>query len=202
MSSPSITVMRLWNAPQGFWALLALPALPMLGSLLSGDPRHVVGPSGEFAARFLIVSLMLTPLMMLFPKSRAVRWLMKRRRAIGVASFLYGLLHLAAYGLREGSLTRIMAALADPPILFGWIALAILVPLALTSNDRALRAMGTAWKKLQRLSYVAGLAVLAHWLLVSHDGGAALAQFAPLAALSVYRLGRNQHWWSYRIAGA
>lgn len=198
----SLSLSRVWNAPQTFWALLALPAMPMLGSLLTGDLRHVVGPSGEFGARFLIISLMLTPLMMLFPKSRAMRWLTKRRRAIGVAAFFYGALHLVAYALHEGSLAKILADLPHPAILAGWIALAVFVPLAVTSNDSALRAMGTAWKKLQRFAYLAGVAVLAHWLLISHEGGAALVQFAPLAALTLYRLGRNMHWWNYRFAGA
>jgi hypothetical protein len=54
-----------------FWALLALPALPMLIAL-SSDPGAAEGllhPSGEFSARFMIIAMMITPLRMIFPKA-------------------------------------------------------------------------------------------------------------------------------------
>jgi sulfoxide reductase heme-binding subunit YedZ len=57
------------NHTYTFWAALCLPALPMTLSLASGDPeavQQILHPSGEFAARFMIISMMITPLMMLF----------------------------------------------------------------------------------------------------------------------------------------
>jgi hypothetical protein len=54
-----------------FWALLALPALPMMIAL-SSDPGAAEGllhPSGEFSARFMIIAMMITPLRMIFPKA-------------------------------------------------------------------------------------------------------------------------------------
>lgn len=68
--------------------------------LTSGDPKAVQGllhPTGEFAARFMIVVMMITPLMMLFKGWRGPRWLMKRRGYLGVAAFGYAALHTGLY---------------------------------------------------------------------------------------------------------
>ncbi|AML51995.1 hypothetical protein [Falsihalocynthiibacter arcticus] len=74
------------NHLYSFWALLSLPAIPVIAGLASGNPETVdaiLYPSGEFAARFMILSMMITPLMMLFKGWRGPRWLMMRRRYIG-----------------------------------------------------------------------------------------------------------------------
>jgi len=198
-SKPSI-VSRIWNAPPTFWLLLSLPAIPMLGGFLTGDYKHVLHPTGEFAARFMIISMMLTPLMMLFPKVHFIRWLMKRRRYIGVAAFAYAMLHVAAFLLKEATLPKILEEILEFKNLLGLAAVLIFLPLALTSNTLSLRALGPMWKFMQRFVYVAALAVLAHWLLVSKDMGAAILHFAPLALLELYRIGRNFKWWSFRFA--
>jgi hypothetical protein len=94
-----------------FWALLALPALPMLIAL-SSDPGAAEGllhPSGEFSARFMIIAMMITPLRMIFPKASWPNWLMRRRRALGVAAFLYAVLHLVLYVLDKGALAPMLA---------------------------------------------------------------------------------------------
>lgn len=191
---------RIWNAKPTFWLLLSLPAIPMLSGFAAGELKQMLHPTGEFAARFMIISMMLTPLMMLFPKSGAIRWLIKRRRAIGVAAFAYAALHGLAYVLHEGTLAKVLAELDEAKILTGLAAFLIFLPLAITSNDFSLRAMGVNWKAMQRLVYLAAVAVLAHWLLSSKDMGAALIHFAPLALLEVYRIGRNFKWWSFRFA--
>lgn len=192
---------RIWNSPYTFWALLSLPALPMLASLADGNLRGVLHPSGEFAARFTIIAMALTPLIMLAPKVRAFRWLMARRRAIGVAAFAYAALHTLAYVLREGSLAKILSDLPEAGMWTGWLAFAIFTVLALTSNDTSLRAMKTGWKSLQRLVYPAALLTVAHWALVSHGVGGLIVHCTPLVLLEAYRIGRNQKWWSFRFGG-
>ncbi|PXW70825.1 hypothetical protein C7964_102724 [Loktanella sp. PT4BL] len=73
--------------PYWLWALFALPAVLMsYEALTSDDPRvfHIlVHPTGEFSARFLIVTLMATPLAMLL-KGGAGRSGSKRTAAIWV----------------------------------------------------------------------------------------------------------------------
>ena len=58
----------IWDHPYTFWALLSLPAIPMIVGLASGDTRTIhqlLHPSGEFSARFMIITMMITPLTML-----------------------------------------------------------------------------------------------------------------------------------------
>lgn len=55
--------------------------------------HQLLHPSGEFAARMMIIAMMITPLVMLFKGWRDPRWLMKRRRYLGVAASGYAPLH-------------------------------------------------------------------------------------------------------------
>ncbi len=199
-SENNSSLKRIWNSGYTFGLLLALPAIPMILGLASGEFRQVLSPAGEFATRFMIIAMMLTPLIMLFPKVRALRWLMQRRRAIGVAAFGYAALHTIAYVLKEGTLARILAELPELGIWTGWVAMLVFVPLALTSNDWSLRRLGINWKNLQRLVYVAAFFTIAHWIFLEYEFGGALVHFVPLAALELYRVGRNMKWWAFRLA--
>lgn len=180
-------------APALAWAVMALPALAIIATLLGSDARaidHAVGESGEWAARFLIVTLSITPLTMLLKGWSVTRWLRKSRRWFGVGAFAYGALHVTAYVLGADSLAKILSQVTELEYLAGWIAFAIFLPLAATSTDWAVRRLGTWWKPLQRLSYAAAAGVLLHWSLLhgGHGIGAALANFAPWFVLTGYRL--------------
>ncbi|HEV2747649.1 MAG TPA: ferric reductase-like transmembrane domain-containing protein [Allosphingosinicella sp.] len=171
------------------WALLAVPGLLMTRRYLAGDiPGDLLHPSGEWSARLMIFALMLTPLSMLFRGRTWMIWLIRRRRAFGVAAFGYALLHLVFYVLDMATVRNILAEIGAPGIWTGWAALLLMLPLALTSNEASVRVLKKGWKRLQRLAYPAAVLTLAHWLFI-HDGKlAALLNFAPLAALEVYRL--------------
>jgi methionine sulfoxide reductase heme-binding subunit len=176
------------------WALLAVPAAVILyryatvPGIWPGDLLH---PTGEWSARLIIVALMLTPLGQLLPQSRAVKWLIRHRRAFGVAAFGYAMLHLIFYILDMETAAAMVAELGAPGIWTGWLALACLLPPALTSSDAAMRTLRRGWKRLQRLVYPAAVLTLAHWVLI-HDGmTAALIHFAPLALLQAVRIARN-----------
>jgi sulfoxide reductase heme-binding subunit YedZ len=177
-----------------FWLALALPAILLLVSF-AGRPDDVfpgdfLHPTGEWSARLIILALALTPLSQLLPASRIVRWLLRHRRAIGVAAFGYAALHLLFYVLDMETAANMLAELGAPAIWTGWLAfLCMLVP-ALLSNDGAMRRLKAGWKRLQRLAYPAAILTLVHWALV-HDGlVAALATFAPLVLLQLIRLFR------------
>jgi len=183
-------------SPYWLWLVLALPALTMISPFFATDTRALRGVlhgSGEFAARFMIISMMATPLMMLTKGSRFARWLRTNRRYFGVAAFAYAAVHTLAYVMGE-SLDRILAEATRFDILTGWLAFAIFIPLAATSMDYAVRKLGTWWKPLQRWTYAAAVLTLLHWASLHNWGGWAPAavHFAPLAALTLYRL-----WWTY-----
>ena len=174
------------------WAVLALPAAGMIAGLASGgaQPDSLLHPSGEFAARLMIVALMLTPLRMLFPNIRWLAWLARHRRSLGVGAFAYAALHTVLYIVDMETLRNILAEFWALGIWTGWAAMLIFLPLAATSNDRSTRRLGRSWKTLHQTVYAAAALTLAHWIFVHNNLGPALVHFLPLAALEAYRLQR------------
>lgn len=179
-------------SPYWLWVVLALPALPMIPQIIS-DPaaaKQLVHPTGEFAARFMIIAMLATPLMMLFRTRRWPRWLMHHRRHFGVAAFVYAALHLCFYLIKIGSLPAMLAEFGQFRIWTGWAAFAIFVPLAVTSNNLAQRLMRQKWKSLQRLTYGAAVLTFLHWAALKDWGGLApaLVHFTPVILLSAWRI--------------
>ncbi len=173
------------------WALLSVPAASMLWTYSTNDeiwPGDLLHPSGEWSARLIIFALMLTPLSIVFRGRRWVAWLIRRRRAFGVAAFGYALLHLIFYLLDMETVENVLAEIGALGIWTGWAAFLLFVPLALTSNDVSMRRLKSGWKKLQRLAYPAAVLTLVHWMFVHDNLAAALINFAPLALLQAWRL--------------
>ncbi len=157
------------------------------GSFYYGELMHA---SGEMAARLLILALAVTPLRLLFPRSGWPLWLAQRRRYIGVAAFAYALLHAAVYAQRLGATAAISAAAREASMWTGWLGLAIMLPLALTSNNWSVYRMRKAWRLLHRLVYAAAMLTLAHWFLAAFDPVPGIAHFAVLGGLEGLRLWR------------
>ena len=174
------------------WCALAMPAAAILARFLGSEhPAELVSSTGTWSARLIIAALMLTPLARLLPGNPAIRWLLRHRRAFGVAGFAYALLHLLFYVLDMETVANMVAELGAPSIWTAWLALLCLLPPALASSDAAMRALGRLWKRIQRLAYPAAVLTLVHWLLV-HDGMTeALLHFAPLAVLQLLRVVRK-----------
>jgi len=176
------------------WIILSLPAIGLIsgyfsGAKLAGELLH---PTGEFSARFMIIAMIATPLLILFQrigwKLSVPHWLMRNRRAFGVAAFAYALLHTVFYIVDIGVLSEILSEITSFGIWTGWLAFLIFIPLAITSNDRSQKCLRTAWKKLQRWVYPAAVLTLLHWIFVHNHVGPALVHFIPLAALEIFRV--------------
>jgi sulfoxide reductase heme-binding subunit YedZ len=165
------------------WAWLAFGYLT--GRLFYGEMIHA---SGDWAIWCLMAALAVSPLRRLFPRQAWTAWLLPRRRYFGVAAFAYALLHAVVYVLRQGDLPAILAEALEAGLLSGWLAFAIFVPLALTSNDGSMRRLGRTWKRLHRFVHAAAVLSFAHWILVAFDPTAAYAHLAVLAALEATRL--------------
>ena len=177
------------------WAALAMPAILYVArasAMAAEDLEDLLYPSGELSARLLIVALAITPLATLLPNSGFIKWLRLQRRSIGLAAFGYGVLHLVFYLVAMGTIDSVLAELGATGIWTGWVALALLVPLALTSNNAAMRALGRNWKRVQRLAYPAALLTLVHWLTIHGGFIVALAHFAPLMILELIRIYRRR----------
>ncbi len=178
------------------WTLLALPAAVMLIQY-TGDAisyGQVVHQSGLWSAGYLGVALLVTPLRKALPASDWVRWLLRHRRAVGVASFGYAALHTAVYLEYKALLSRIVQEGSGADLLTGWLALLIFAILAATSNDLSVRRLRKNWKRLHRSVYIATGLLLAHWYLAAFNVRPALyfAVLLGLAQIGRLALGRRR----------
>lgn len=154
------------------WAVYLGGALPLallvyaaLMNRLGADPVKTLELElGIWGLRFLIASLAITPL------ARLGLRLVKFRRALGLLGFFYILLHFVVWMALDLALrwNLIGAELVKRPfIVVGFAALVLLVPLALTSWNGAIRRMGAAaWKRLHRLAYAAIVAGGVHFVMI------------------------------------
>jgi sulfoxide reductase heme-binding subunit YedZ len=173
------------NSARVLWLLLALPGLAMVRGWLSGtvETMDMLHPTGETSARLMVAAMVIGPLAGVLGPRRWLLWLLARRRALGVAAFVYAVVHLLFYAIDMGSLGAILGELPIDSIWTGWLALALMLPMALTSNQAAMKLLGAGWKRVQQLAYPAAVLTLLHWWWV-HDGAtSALVHFAPLALL-------------------
>jgi sulfoxide reductase heme-binding subunit YedZ len=187
-------LVRLLNASWFVWLVLALPGAVLTyryarGATFYGEYLHA---TGELAVRLLILAMAMTPLKRLFPSAGWVRWLARRRRYVGVAAFGYSLLHAVAHLERQATFAQIAEDAAELALMTGWIALLVMLALAVTSNDAAVRFLGVGWKWLHRTIYPAAALTFAHWILTAFDPTSAYAHLGILAALEAIRLLSNR----------
>ena len=142
---------------------------------------------GLWALRFLVLSLAVTPLRQLTGWTVLLRF----RRMLGLYAFFYATLHFTAYLVLDlrGYWADVFAEIAKRPyITVGFLAWLLLVPLAATSTQAAMRRLGRTWGRLHRLVYaVAVLAVLHFWWLVKSDIREPLLYAVILATLLGWR---------------
>lgn len=178
------------------WLILALPGIwiawrwAMTPDLYGYG--HAIGDSGNWAAWLLMVTLAVTPIRLLFRKAPWAVWLLRRRRDLGVASFAYAAGHTAIYLGHKGALRPVLEEAGNSDMLTGWLALALFIPLAMTSNDKAVRAMKRSWKKLHRLVYPAAVLMFVHWVLASFDPTTAWIHIGIMAAIEILRIAIQQ----------
>lgn len=119
---------------------------------------------GELALKLLIAGLCVTPL-----RRFAGLNLLKFRRAIGLMAFYYVTAHLLVWLLLDVQLLgQIWADIVERPyITVGMAGFALMIPLAATSNNRAVRALGPRWRRLHRLTYVVALLGALHFVMLT-----------------------------------
>ena len=144
--------------------------------------------SGEWTLRFLMITLCMTPIQKMFKQS----WPIKLRRMLGLYTFFYASLHLLTYVWLDQFFAWddiVMDIIKRPFILVGMLAFVLLIPLAITSNQRMMRKLGRLWKRLHQLVYLIGaLGVLHFFWLVKKDMFMPTIYLSILAILLGYRL--------------
>ena len=167
------------------WAVLALPAAWLIVQryMLHGD-FFFLALSGKWAAWLFVATMAVTPLQMIVGP---LPWLRKRRRYIGVATFGYSLLHLVVW-LTENNIRAVVKSFIRPEIVTGWIGFAMLIALAMTSTDEAVRRHGPKWKKIQRWIYPAAVFTFLHWIMTAEHEAQVWILCAPIIVASAWRL--------------
>lgn len=150
---------------------------------LGANPQeHLIRSTGDWTLRFLCLTLAVTPLRVMAGTPALVRF----RRMLGLFTYLYVVLHLVAYGVFDKELVwaEIAKDIAKRPfILVGFTAFLLLTPLAVTSFNRAVKALGARrWQALHKVVYaIAGLAILHFfWMRAGKNNFAEVAIYAAI----------------------
>ncbi|MBL0422338.1 sulfoxide reductase heme-binding subunit YedZ [Ramlibacter sp. AW1] len=184
---PAVFLLSLGPFAYLFWAAVA-------NELGPNPAEALIRSLGEWALRFLCLTLAVTPARVMFNLPR----LALLRRMLGLFTYFYALLHLLGYaafdmGFDWGEIVRDIPK--RPFILVGFTAFVLLTPLAATSFNRAIRMMGARrWQQLHRLVYaVAGLVILHFfWMRAGKNDFADVAVYgAILACLLGWRVWRR-----------
>jgi sulfoxide reductase heme-binding subunit YedZ len=184
-------MLRLLATRPALWAVLAAPALWLLGRWAIGALTYgeVVTGTGIWAALLLIPAAAVTPLRYLFPGRSWLAWLIEHRGNLGAASLAYALAHAGAYGIGRGDLGLVLREAGQGWLLAGWAALLIFLLFAATTEDAAVRVLRRSWrwlhgfdrasaalavahralKKFHRVVYIGAALVFLHWLLSAFD---------------------------------
>jgi sulfoxide reductase heme-binding subunit YedZ len=162
----------------------------LVGPGLGANPvEFVLHTTGMLSLIFLTLSLAVTPAR----KISGINFLSNFRKMLGLFAFSYGVAHLITYSIfnQGGSIRAIVNdVIAHPYIALGMLALLVMVPLAATSTNGAIKRMGAArWKRLHKLAYFAAVCgVLHYWLLVKKDTRLPMVFAVAVGALLLYRV--------------
>lgn len=145
----------------------------------------VIHALGDAAVWLLIATLAVTPVRTI------TRWnaLILARRILGNFALAYAASHVAVYVWSEGAAKAASEIVLRAYLTIGFCALALLAILGATSNDGAVRRLGSlGWKRLHRLIYVATALALLHYFLQSkNDVTPALRQAGLFLMLMLWR---------------
>ena len=156
---------------------------------LGADPiAAITHRTGDWALRFLLITLSVTPLRRLSGWNVLARF----RRMLGLYAFFYASLHFCTYIILDlvGYWAQILDDLVKRPyITVGFLAWLGLLPLAITSTKGMVRRLGRRWIQLHRIIYgIAALGVLHYFWLVKSDLREPLMYGGILTVLLILRL--------------
>ena len=182
-------------------AWLVLCGFGLFGQSLGPDPiKFTLHAIGKTALNFLMITLMVTPVRHITGSTHILRI----RRMLGLFAFFYVLLHFMIYlGLDQSfDFGEVVKDIVKRPyITIGFLALLMLIPLAVTSTNRMMRRLGRRWQTLHRLVYVITiLGVWHYYWQVKKDVREPLLYASVLALLLGYRAVRS--WLKKQSAAA
>ena len=153
---------------------------------LGANPaEHLIRSTGDWTLRLLCITLAVTPLRVMTLTPGVARF----RRMLGLFTYFYVVLHFLSYsvfdqGLDFGEIAKDIAK--RPFILVGFAGFLLLTPLAATSFNRAVKALGAKrWQALHKLVYaIAGLGILHFfWMRSAKNNFGEVAIYAAILAV-------------------
>jgi sulfoxide reductase heme-binding subunit YedZ len=172
----------------GVWILCLLP-LGLLayraatGDLTANPISFITNWLGQWTFRLLLATLALTPLRVLF----GISWQLSLRRLLGLFAFCYASLHFSVWILLDHFFNwdQMLADIVKRRyITVGMLALALLIPLAVTSTSRMVKRLGGVnWRRLHRLVYLIGILAALHFLWLAKKGRTDQYLYAAILAV-------------------
>jgi sulfoxide reductase heme-binding subunit YedZ len=150
---------------------------------LGANPiEALVRALGDWALRFLLIALAVTPLRVITGLAQLARF----RRMLGLFVYFYVVLHMLSFsgfdmGFDLGDIARDIAK--RPFILVGFAAFLILTSLALTSFNKAIKTLGAKnWRRLHSLVYLVACLAILHffWMRAGKNDFAEVAVYAAV----------------------
>ncbi|MES2189303.1 MAG: protein-methionine-sulfoxide reductase heme-binding subunit MsrQ [Pseudomonadota bacterium] len=155
-------------------------------NVLGANPaEHLIRATGDWTLRFICIVLAVTPLRVISNTPTLTRF----RRMLGLFAYFYVVLHLLSYswfdmGFDVPDIAKDIAK--RPFILVGFAAFVLLTPLAATSFNAAIKAMGAKrWQTLHKLVYlISGLGLLHFfWMRAGKNNFAEVFVYAAIVAM-------------------
>ena len=162
-----------WSKPLLF-LLCLLPFCVLIyngftNNLTANPIKEITHFTGEWALRFLLITLSITPLRRITRQNALLRF----RRTLGLFAFFYASLHFCTYLVLDQFFdwNEIVLDVAKRPyITVGFSAFVLLIPLAVTSTNKMVQRLGHNWRRLHSLIYPIAVLVIFHYLwLVKAD---------------------------------
>lgn len=184
LAKPLVFVVALGPLVYLVWSVFA--------DALGANPAEaLIRATGDWTLRFLCLTLTVTPLRQLTGQNQLLRF----RRMLGLFTFFYGTIHALCYSGFDMAFDLddiVRDIIKRPFILAGFSTLLLMAPLAATSYNRAIRALGAArWQLLHRLVYVAAPVALLHfwWMRAGkNDFAEPVVYIAIVGVLMAWRL--------------
>jgi len=163
------------------------------GTLTANPIDYITDRTGDWALRFLMITLCVTPL------RRITGWnpIIKLRRMLGLFSFFYATLHFLTWLVLDWFFdfrSMIDDIVMRPFITLGMATFLMLLALAVTSTTASMRRLGRKWTQLHRLIYLAAITALTHFWMV----GKVLVTEVTYWAVALTALLGFRVWWVLR----
>jgi len=159
----------------------------LMNTLGANPAEALIRSTGDWTLRLLCITLAVTPLRVIAHQPALARF----RRMLGLFAFFYVVLHFLAYAWLDMGLD-LDAIVRDIPkrpfALVGFLAFVLMIPLAATSFNRAIKALGAKrWQALHKSVYAIVLLGLLHffWMKAAKNNFAEVAVYAAIIGVLV-----------------